>query len=393
MRQRSVLSVGVALIAASLALTACGGNNEDGGGGGGGGGTQTVKIGFMGDLTGENSAIVIPPKNGAQLAVDEHNAKNPKVKIQLVTYDSQADPGQAVALAQKAITQDKIVALIGPAFSGESKNVGPILEEAKIPSVSPSATNPGLAKNGWKFWHRVVANDDVQGPAIAEFLFKAKSPKTAYVIDDRQDYSLGIANAAFDTLKGKGVSVQRDHIDPKASDYSSTVNKVNAAKPDVIFYGGYYAQAGRLLKQLRDAGVQATFASGDGSLDQGLVQGAGPKAAEGAVVGCPCLIPFGSTEPTLKKFADDYKAKFKADPAIYSTEGYDAASTFVKAIEAGKTTAEDINTYLSSLDLKGVSKEIKFGPNGEPNVNQIFIYQVQGGKISTLGDSATAKLT
>src|SRR6266540_797496 len=125
-RQRSVLSVGVALIAASLALTACGGNNEDGGGGGGGGGTQTVKIGFMGDLTGENSAIVIPPKNGAQLAVDEHNAKNPKVKIQLVTYDSQADPGQAVALAQKAITQDKIVALIGPAFSGESKNVGPI---------------------------------------------------------------------------------------------------------------------------------------------------------------------------------------------------------------------------------------------------------------------------
>ena len=108
-------------------------------------------------------------------------------------------------LVTQAIQQDKIVALIGPAFSGESKAVGPVLEQGGIPSISPSATNPGLAENGWKFWHRVVANDADQGPAIADFLTRAKSPKKAYVISDDQEYSVGLADAMFADFQAKGV--------------------------------------------------------------------------------------------------------------------------------------------------------------------------------------------
>jgi len=389
-RQRSVVRVGATLVIASLALAGCAGKSNTGGGGGGE--VSEVKIGFMGDLTGENSAIVIPPRDGAKLAIKQYNDTNPKVKITLVEYDSQGKPDQATPLVNKAISTDKIVGLIGPAFSGESKAVGAILEQGKIPSVSPSATNPGLAKNGWTYWHRVVANDDDQGPGIADFLVKAKSPKKAFVLSDDQEYSVGLADAMEKEFKAKGVATQRDKFAQAASDYSSTVSKVSAAKPDVIVYGGYYAQAGRLLKQLRDGGVTAPFASGDGSLDAQLVSGAGAKAAEGAIIGCPCKIPFGATTGPLKDFKDKFKAASGSDPAIYSTEGYDAATAFIKAVQAGNTTGEKINDFLKTVSFDGVSKPIKFNDNGEPQAKEIFIYEVKGGAIKLLGSTDEAKL-
>ncbi|QQQ74862.1 branched-chain amino acid ABC transporter substrate-binding protein [Saccharothrix sp. 6-C] len=375
--------------ASSLVLAACAGG---GGGGEAGGDVTSVKIGFMGDLTGENAAIVIPPRNGAVMAVEEYNAKNPKIKIELVQYDSQGKADQATSLITKAITQDKIVALIGPAFSGESKAIGGQLEEGKIPSVSPSATNPGLAQNGWTYWHRVVANDADQGPGIAEFLVKAKSPKKAFVLSDDQEYSVGLADAVAQSFEKSNVTVERDKFSKDASDYSSTVTKVAASNPDVIVFGGYYAQAGRLLKQLRDGGVKATFASGDGSLDQQLVTGAGTEAAEGAVLACPCNIPTPDVTGALKTFFDNYKKSANVDPAIYATEGYDAATAFIKAVEAGNTTGEKINDFLKSVSFDGVSKPIKFKANGEPENNAIFIYQVVDGKVKLLGAAEEAKL-
>ncbi|MEV5718467.1 branched-chain amino acid ABC transporter substrate-binding protein [Amycolatopsis mediterranei] len=371
--------------ATSLALAGCAGGGSSSSGDG-----STLKIGFMGDLTGENSGIVIPPRNGAQLAIDEYNATNPKTKLELKPYDSQGKPDQATSLITTAIGSDKITALIGPAFSGESKAIGGQLEQNKIPSVSPSATNPGLAKNNWAYWHRVVANDDDQGPKIAEFLITAKSPKSAFVISDDQEYSVGLADAFEKTFKDKGVAVQRDKFPKDAPDYSSTVQKVKAANPDVITFGGYYAQGGPLLKQLRDGGVKAVFATGDGSLDPQLVSGAGAAAAEGAVIGCPCNIP---DESTPSDFATKYKAKFNVAPAIYATEGYDAATAIINAVKAGNTTGEKINEFLKTADFKGVSKQIKFKANGEPETNAIYVYQVVKGAIKNLGASTEAKIT
>jgi len=382
--------VTAAVLAGALTLTACGGGGDESPSGGTGGG-EALKIGFMGDLTGENSGIVIPPRDGAKLAVDEYNATNPATPVELVELDSQGLADQAVPLVTQAIS-DGIVGLIGPAFSGESKAVGPILEQGGIPSVSASATNPDLAKNGWKFWHRVVANDSDQGPGIVDFLVRATTPTKAYVISDDQEYSVGLADAAFAAFQEKGIQVERDQFAQASSDYSSTVAKVSAFQPDVIVYGGYYAQAGRLLKQLRDGGVTATFASGDGSLDSQIIQGAGAPAAEGAVLACPCNIPFGATEGPLKDFSDRYKAATGNDPAIYSTEGYDSATLFIDAIKAGNTTSDAINTYISGANLKGVSKDITFTPDGEPNANSIFIYQVKGGALTLLGPSTEAVL-
>jgi branched-chain amino acid transport system substrate-binding protein len=375
-------------------LAACGGGGEETGGAPEGGASEaaaTVKIGVMGDLTGENSGIVIPLRNAAQLAFEEYNATNPTTKIEMVEYDSQGVPEQATALAQQAINTDKIVGLVGPAFSGESRQVGPILEEGKIPSVTASATNPGLAENGWKYWHRIVGNDLSQGGAVAEYMTRALGTKKTFVIHDNQEYSKGVADVVAKTLKDGGVTVQTDVIDPQGSDYASTVNKVKAAAPDAVFYGGYYAQAGRLLKQLRDGGVEAQFLSGDGSLDAGLAKGAGGDNADGAIVSCPCLIdPTGKAGPASKKLADAYKAKFNADTAIYSGEGYDAATAFIEAIKAGKTDAESINEYFKTIDVAGVTKQIKFAENGEPSASDVYVYLFKGDTYTLLGDAKEA---
>ena len=394
MRHRTIVRLGVALAATSLVLTACGGGGEEPGGAPGGGSPEaatTVKIGVMGDLTGENSGIVIPLRNAAQLAFEEYNATNPTTKIEMVEYDSQGVPEQATALVQQAINTDKIVGLVGPAFSGESRQVGPILEEGKIPSVTASATNPGLAENGWKYWHRIVGNDLSQGSAVAEYMTRALETKKAFVIHDNQEYSKGVADVVAKTLTDSGVTVDTDVIDPQGSDYASTVNKVKAAAPEAVYYGGYYAQAGRLLKQLRDGGVEAQFLSGDGSLDAGLAKGAGGNNADGAIVSCPCLIdPTGEAGPASKKLADAYKAKFNADTAIYSGEGYDAATAFIEAIKAGKTDTESINEYFKTIDVPGVTKQIKFAENGEPTSSDVYVYLFKGDSYSLLGNTKEA---
>jgi branched-chain amino acid transport system substrate-binding protein len=393
-RHRSIVRLGVALAASSLVLAACGGG-EEGGGTAGGGASEaagTVKIGVMGDLTGENSGIVIPLRNAAQLAFEEYNATNPTTKIEMLEYDSQGVPEQATALAQQAINTDKIVGLVGPAFSGESRQVGPILEEGMIPSVTASATNPGLAENGWKYWHRIVGNDLSQGSAVAEYMTRALGTKKAFVIHDNQEYSKGVADVVNQTLGGGGVTIETDVIDKDGSDYAATVNKVKAAAPDAIFYGGYYAQAGRLLKQLRDGGVEATFLSGDGSLDDGLAKGAGGTNADGAIVSCPCLIdPTGKAGPASKKLADAYKAKFNTETAIYSGEGYDAATAFIEAVKAGNTDTASINEYLKTIDVPGVTKQIKFAENGEPSSSDVYVYLFEGGTYTLLGSTEEAK--
>jgi branched-chain amino acid transport system substrate-binding protein len=380
-----------AAAASALLLSACGGDNNSSGGSSSGGGSAALNLGFMGAQTGPDAQLGINISNGVKLALEQHNAKSGVTKVNLITYDTQGDPAQATNQAKKAIT-DKVVGIVGPAFSGESKTAVPILEEAGIPNVSPSATAVTLAANGWKFWHRVLANDDVQGPGDADFMAKTLSAKNVAVIDDQSEYGKGLADAVRKQLATDGVKVAvNDSINPEASSFSSTVNKVKPANVDAVFFGGYYSAAGKLIKQLRDGGVQGTFMSGDGSLDAQVISAAGGTAANGALLSCTCSSAVGSTDPAVQKFATDYKAKFNVDPATYSAEGFDATNAFLQAIDAGKTTTSDINDFVTKIDFKGVSKQIKFTPTGELAGSLLFVTEVKDGKLSFLGDTATAK--
>ena len=176
------LRVFAVLAAVALAAAACGSSKKSNSttgttaaGGSGGSSGAHLKIGFFGALTGPNAQLGINEFNGEKLAIDQHNKKG-GTQVDLVQYDSQGDPAQAPQLAQKVIS-DKDVAIVGPAFSGESKAADPIFEQAGIPNITASATNPALADNGWKFFHRAVGNDNSQGPAAAKFIEKSLKAK------------------------------------------------------------------------------------------------------------------------------------------------------------------------------------------------------------------------
>ena len=388
------------LAALSLGVAACGDSSSpsdsapapasSGGGGGGGGGGATVKIGFMGALTGPDAQLGINEYNGAKLAFDQYNATNPATKVEFRKYDTTGAPSQATALAPK-VAQDKVVAVVGPAFSGESKTAVPVLEEAKIPNISASATNATLSTNGWKFWHRVLANDDVQGPGVATFTVKGIPATKVAVIDDQSEYGKGLAEVVAKTVPTQGGTVAtRDSIDPNADDYSSTVNKIKSAAPDAVFYGGYYSSAAKFVKQLVDGGVKAKFVSGDGTLDQKFIDGAG-SAAEGSFLSCTCVLATASDDPAVQKFIDDYTKEFSGAPATYSAEAFDAATAYIKALQAGKTTGPDINTFLATVDFKGISKPIKFDDKGELTSGSTFMHEVKDNKIIALGEFSSAK--
>jgi branched-chain amino acid transport system substrate-binding protein len=349
---------------------------------------QTLKIGFFGALTGSNSPqLGINAANGVQLAICEHNQKS-SAKVQYIPYDSQGDGAQAPQLAQRAIT-DKVTAIVGPTYSGESKTADPVLEQAGIPHVTASATNVLLASHGWQYFYRALANDDAQGPADAQWMTKKIGAKTAAVIDDSSDYGKGLADTVRSELKTAGVKIPvSEAIDPKQQAYLSTVNKINAAKVDAVFYGGYYQQAGPFLKQLRDAGVTAPFVSGDGSNDQKLVDGAGASAAEGAITTCACSVV--NADPKAQAFVGSYKAAFKTDPGTYSAEAYDVANLILAGIDAGSTDTKALNTYIKGASYVGLTKTLKFDAKGEVQGGQIYVYQIKSGVLTELGPLAQA---
>ncbi|MFM7536338.1 MAG: branched-chain amino acid ABC transporter substrate-binding protein [Acidimicrobiales bacterium] len=340
---------------------------------GGGVKCSGIALGFLGALTGDAGALGQNMVDGAQLKVDEFNKANPDCKIEIKKFDSQGAPDKATPLADSIVQDKSIVALIGPGFSGETKATMPKFEAATLPMITPGATNAKLQTNGWKTFHRILANDDKQAPGVVKLL-KSKGAKAVGVIDDGSEYGKGLADTVRKELGALATS--SDAIDPKAADYGAAVNKMKAANVDYVFYGGYYAEAAKLVKQLRAAGVKAVFVAGDGVLDEAFIKNAGSDA-EGSLLTATGLPP----DATPKAFADAYQAAYKKTPALYSPEAYDVATVFLDAIAAGKVTRADINTFISTYDKPGITKQLKFLPDGEIAGDAVYFTAVEGGKL------------
>src|SRR5580765_2273471 len=189
---RSVFKIGAPLVAAALALSACGGTASNSTASGGK--ACDLKIGFFGALTGAAANLGINIKNGAELAVNQYNEKNPNCKVTLVSFDSQGDPSIAPGLAQKAVTDKKLVGIVGPAFSGESKAADPIFDKAGLNIITASATATKLSENGWKTFHRILGNDATQGPAAAKYIKDILKAQKVFVSDDTSEYGKGLAD-------------------------------------------------------------------------------------------------------------------------------------------------------------------------------------------------------
>lgn len=372
------------LIAAALLVAACGKTKKSTTDAGAKSGQKEYSLAYVGPLTGDAANLGIYIRDGAKTAIKEFNDANPNIKITLKEFDTQGDPAQAPTVLDKYINDDKILGIVGPAFSGETKAVLPTLEENKLVMVSASATNtelPSVVKNS-KVFHRVLPDDAAQAAGVAKYLTKKLKPKTIAIVHDNSEYGKGLAVDQLSKQLGNIKLTDTEAIDPKSQDYSAAVNKVKAAKPDVVFFGGYYEQAGRLKKQLSDAGVKATFISGDGSLDTGFVKSAG-SAADGALLSCPCYFASEASPGKIGEFAKKYKEINGHVPGTYSTEAFDAANILTAGIKAGNEDRQSLLKYVDGLKhVNGaISKDVTFAANGNIEAQGIFIFEVKGGKI------------
>jgi branched-chain amino acid transport system substrate-binding protein len=371
-------AVAVAAVA-GLVLSACGttddGGDDDGGSSSGGGGAACdLTLAFFGPQTGPAAGLGEPIINGAQLAIDQYN-EDADCEVTYEQIDSQGSPDQAPSLATEAAGNDAIIGIVGPAFSGESAAAGPIFAEAGLPTISPSATNPALSENGWDTFHRALGNDATQGPAAATYIKDTIGAKAVFVIDDASEYGAGLAGIVQEDLGD--LVVDTDTIQAGQTDFGATVTKVGSSKADTVFFGGYYAEAALIVRQLRDSGFEGTFVVADGVKDPGFLEGAG-KAAEGTVITCPCI---PAEDPAVADFAAAYEEAYGGAPGTYAAEAYDAANIFLDGIAEGIDNREDMLTFVNDYDEAGVTKQLSFDETGEPADVHVYAYTVEGGEI------------
>lgn len=373
--RRAALLLGSTLIAASTVLASCSS----------GGGTAACSpraIAWLGALTGQ--ARRPPFQNGAELAVQQYNAKHPDCPIGYLYFDSQGDPDLAKRLAETIVDDPQILGVVGPGFSGETEAVMPAFEDAHLPVITASATNPSLAEHGWSTFHRMVENDATQGPAAAAFLAQVLKVKRVAVIDDGGLYGKTLADVVAKDLGDRGIVVApRASVKAKGLDYRATVSAIADIGVDAVYYGGVTEPAVRLLRQLRDAGVNAAFMGGDGIFDPSLISGVG-AGSDGAYATCPCLDPKLVDTAERRAFQADYLARYGEASVGFAMEYYDAASLLIAGIANGATTRSALDVWVDRADLTGITKTLAFDENGEIRGGRISVMRVQSGSFRQL---------
>ena len=335
-------------------------------------------IAYAGAETGSNAQLGLNIVNGVQLAVNQHNQANPGCQVTLKKFDTEGDPTKATGIVTQVTNEADILGVIGLPFSGESKATGGIFQTTGLAHITPSATNPGLTQNGWTTFFRALGNDAVQGPAAARFITNQLKASKVCVVQDDSDYGIGLANAINGVLGDKASGCQ-DKVTTGQRDFSATVSKINNAKPDAVFYSGYYAEGAPLDQQLVNAGFKGTFVGPDGVKDDKFIQQAG-SASSNAVFTCPC-VP-GELVP---QFATAYQQLAGSAPGTYSLEGYDSATIMLRAIDSGIKDRASMLNYIKNYNADGLSKRFQWQPDGELATSTVYGYKVQNGKIVYIG--------
>ena len=395
----------IAVLSAVALLAAACAEDEPAGGGAGGEEEPTEKIPVtvyaQGAITGDFNYLVVPSVNAAKLRAQELN-EDPEfpAEITVEDADTQGDPEQAGPVVETVVSDPNTVAVIGPAFSGESEASGDTYNESAIPFVTQAATNPGLADQNWDYWYRTIANDLDQGTPLGQWI--ADQYGSVFVVHDVSTYGQGLAEVVRDTAEEEGLEVSGFEGIEATEDYSALITQIEDSGAEAVFYGGYDAQTGLIVAQARQAGLDVAFFSGDGTVSSTFLDLAGDAATD-VFLSCPCNLE-GSTE-FLSKFEEEYG---ETGVPIYAAEGYDAMSIvgegIASAIDGGaedpESIREGIKEYLDGLTedapFEGVAKSIAFDPEthelaAETRTDLIFFYEVSPGEIALLG-SATEVL-
>ncbi len=362
---------------------------------------KVVKVGIALPLTGADSESALRIKNGAVLAFEEANAKHeiPGVKLEMVVLDSgtatagQYDPAQAATNARKFASDKGVVGIVGPEMSGEGKAMAPILSQADLAIITPSATNPDITDPkfaaqfrpaGKPIFFRTVTTDAFQGPNMANYYADTLKVKSVYVLDDSGAYGVGIADAFQAQAEKKGIKVLgRDRLDPKEADYSAILTKIKSLNPDAIYYGGVTQAGVKLAKQAYDIIPKAIKAGGDGLYAPEMLTAAGFPAAEGWYASNAG--PHMTEDKTAAEFMKRYKERFNLAADDYTITAYDAAQVLIDAIrkveKTGKPITRDaVRDAIAGAKIKTMQGMVSFDANGDIVDRTVSVFQIKQDK-------------
>ncbi|HEX5873910.1 MAG TPA: ABC transporter substrate-binding protein [Pyrinomonadaceae bacterium] len=335
-----------------------------GGTGTSGGGTGTILVGYYGDLSGRTSSFGQSTKNGVEMAADEINKAGgiDGRQIQIITEDDQGEPNKAATVVTKLINQDKVVALLGEVASSNTLAAAPKAQEAKVPMISPSSTNPAVTEIG-DYIFRVCFIDPFQGEVMAKFAAQnLKAKRAAILYDFNADYSRGLQQffkRSFTGLGGEIVSEQSYTQGDR--DFSGQLTQIRGANPDVIYVPGYYGEVGVIANQTKQLGIKAPLLGGDG-WDAPQLWELGGAALNGDYISNHYSVDDPS--PAIQKFVADYKARFKILPDALAALGYDSMKVLADAIRrAGSTENTKLRDAIAQTkNFPGVTGSISLDP-------------------------------
>ncbi len=301
---------------------------------------DTILVGHVASLTGEQATFGESTDNGIKLAISEINAKGgvKGKKLVLKTYDDQGKPEEAAIAATRLINQDKVTVLLGEVASSRSLAIAPIADTNKVPMISTASTNPRVTKDGDKtrpYVFRVCFIDPFQGTVMAKFAREnLKLKKVAVLRDVGNDYSVGLADyfvAKFKELGGEIVSDQSFKAGDQ--DFKAQLTAIKNKKPELIYVPAYYTDVALIGRQARELGFKGPLAGGDGWDSAKLFE-----IAQGALDGSFFSNHYTheNPDPVIQNFVTKYKAAYGSVPDALAALGYDAA--LVAADAMGRAT-------------------------------------------------------
>jgi branched-chain amino acid transport system substrate-binding protein len=393
---RSIVKIGVPLVAASLVLSACGSrsNNNDSSSSGGG---QTATIGVIAPLTGPLSSLGLGIQHSVELAVKQANANKtiPGWTLKVDAEDDQAAPDKGQQAATKLASDPSVVGVVGTLNSSVAQTVIPVLDKANIVQVSPANTNPALTQGANfataparpdKNYFRVCTTDSIQGPFAADYVYKDLGIHKAATINDQKTYGAGLVSAFEAQFKKDGGTItSHQTINDTDTDFSGVISKVKQTGPGLVYYGGEFPQGGPLSKQMKAGGLKVAEMGGDGQYDPQYIKLAG-SASNGDLatsIGAPL-----DKLDSAKQYVTDYAAAGFKDPSgAYGGYAYDAGNAIINALKvslAGKTKVDasvltGTETAMASVDFQGATGEVGFDQYGDAKAKVLTVYKVSGG--------------
>jgi branched-chain amino acid transport system substrate-binding protein len=345
-----------------------------------GSGGSEIKIASINPLTGEAASYGASTKNGATMAAEEWNAKGGLLgkKIKLVYADDKGDPAEGAAVVTKMIQQDKVKAIIGPVTSRVTLAAAPIAQEAKVPLLTPTATNEKVTQVG-NYIFRSCFIDSFQGTIAAKYAAKdLKAKNAAIIFDIGSDYSKDLADKFKAVFESEGGKIVASEGHPSGvTDFKAQLTKIVQAKAEILYIPDFYSDVGLIAKQARELGFKGLFVGVDG-WDSPELAKIGGDAIEGGVF--TNHYSKDDTRPVVQDFVKRYQEKFNAAPDAFATLAYDGANILFDAIKsAGKTDSAAIQAALVATKLDGVTGTITFDENRNP-IKSAVIVEMKGGQ-------------